>query len=137
MVLTNALVSKCSSANLFSFYPVLRFEKHTLLMKPDQDWEELKIGSAPPPIRTEHGWILIYHGVDKDLVYRAGAALLDLDNPFFISCHILCRKYIHIKLKKRIWWRRSNLRLVSFSSFPRSCTSRITPKTEYLICDMM
>jgi predicted GH43/DUF377 family glycosyl hydrolase len=61
-----------------------KFEKHTLLMKPEQDWEELKIGSGPPPIRTEYGWILIYHGVDKDLVYRAGAALLDLDNPFRI-----------------------------------------------------
>jgi predicted GH43/DUF377 family glycosyl hydrolase len=57
------------------------FEKHTLLMKPEQGWEELKIGSGPPPIRTQHGWILIYHGVDKDLVYRAGVALLDLNNP--------------------------------------------------------
>ncbi len=57
------------------------FENHTLLMKPEQDWEELKIGSGPPPIKTKHGWLLIYHGVDKDLVYRAGAALLDLNNP--------------------------------------------------------
>ena len=57
------------------------FEKHTLLMKPEQDWEELKVGSGPPPIKTEHGWLLIYHGVDKDLVYRAGAVLLDLNDP--------------------------------------------------------
>ena len=57
------------------------FENHTLLMKPEQDWEELKIGSGPPPIKTKHGWLLIYHGVDKDFVYRAGAAILDLDNP--------------------------------------------------------
>src|SRR6266487_105371 len=57
------------------------FENHTLLMKPEQDWEELKIGSGPPPIKTRYGWLLIYHGVDKDLVYRAGAAILDLDNP--------------------------------------------------------
>jgi predicted GH43/DUF377 family glycosyl hydrolase len=58
------------------------FEKHTLLMKPEQDWEELKIGSGPPPIKTEHGWLLIYHGVNKDLVYSAGAVILDLKNPF-------------------------------------------------------
>jgi predicted GH43/DUF377 family glycosyl hydrolase len=58
------------------------FEKHTLLMKPEQDWEELKIGSGPPPIKTEHGWLLIYHGVNKDLVYSAGAVILDLNNPF-------------------------------------------------------
>jgi len=57
------------------------FEKNTVLMKPEQDWEELKIGSGPPPIKTKHGWLLIYHGVDKDLVYRTGAALLDLNNP--------------------------------------------------------
>jgi predicted GH43/DUF377 family glycosyl hydrolase len=57
------------------------FENYTLLMKPDQDWEESKIGAGPPPIKTKHGWLLIYHGVDKDLVYRAGAALLDLNNP--------------------------------------------------------
>jgi predicted GH43/DUF377 family glycosyl hydrolase len=58
------------------------FEKHALLMKPEQHWEESKIGSGPPPIRTRNGWLLIYHGVDKDSIYRAGAALLDLDNPF-------------------------------------------------------
>ncbi|MGC2427668.1 MAG: hypothetical protein WA421_11575 [Nitrososphaeraceae archaeon] len=58
-----------------------KFENHTLLLKPEQQWEELKIGSGPPPIKTRHGWLLIYHGVDRDLIYRAGAALLDLDNP--------------------------------------------------------
>lgn len=58
-----------------------KFEKHTLLLKPEQQWEELKIGSGPPPIKTRHGWLLIYHGVDRDLIYRAGAALLDLDDP--------------------------------------------------------
>jgi predicted GH43/DUF377 family glycosyl hydrolase len=58
-----------------------KFENHMLLLKPEQQWEELKIGSGPPPIKTRHGWLLIYHGVDRDLIYRAGAALLDLDNP--------------------------------------------------------
>jgi beta-1,2-mannobiose phosphorylase / 1,2-beta-oligomannan phosphorylase len=58
------------------------FENHSLLMKPECYWEESKIGSGPPPIKTRDGWLLIYHGVDKDSVYRAGAALLDLDNPF-------------------------------------------------------
>lgn len=61
-----------------------KFEKHTPLMRPEQDWEEIKIGSGPPPIKTKHGWILIYHGVDRNFVYRAGAALLDLNNPFIV-----------------------------------------------------
>jgi predicted GH43/DUF377 family glycosyl hydrolase len=57
------------------------FEKHTLLLKPEQDWEALKVGAGPPPIKTKYGWLLIYHGVDKDKFYRAGAALLDLNEP--------------------------------------------------------
>lgn len=52
-----------------------------LLLKPEQDWEELKIGSGPAPIKTDKGWLLIYHGVDKNKIYRAGAAILDLNDP--------------------------------------------------------
>jgi beta-1,2-mannobiose phosphorylase / 1,2-beta-oligomannan phosphorylase len=43
------------------------------------------IGGGCPPIETESGWILIYHGVeetDNGLIYSAcAAALLDLNNP--------------------------------------------------------
>jgi predicted GH43/DUF377 family glycosyl hydrolase len=48
-------------------------------------WDALRVGAGPPPIRTDHGWLLIFHGVKQygsDLVYRAGAALLDLTDPF-------------------------------------------------------
>jgi predicted GH43/DUF377 family glycosyl hydrolase len=58
-----------------------KFEKHTLLIKPEQQWEMLKVGAGPPPIKTRRGWLLIYHGVDSNHVYRAGAALLDLSDP--------------------------------------------------------
>jgi len=51
------------------------------IMKPLWRWEEKKIGIGPPPIRTGDGWLVIYHGVDSHNVYRAGAALLDLENP--------------------------------------------------------
>jgi len=57
-----------------------QLEKYTV-MKPKYDWEENKIGAGPPPIKTEEGWLLIYHGVDKNKIYRAGVALLDLDSP--------------------------------------------------------
>jgi predicted GH43/DUF377 family glycosyl hydrolase len=47
-------------------------------------WDSLRIGIGPPPLRTRHGWLLLYHGV-KDTVaggtYRVGIALLDLDEP--------------------------------------------------------
>jgi predicted GH43/DUF377 family glycosyl hydrolase len=45
------------------------------------DWEEKKIGAGPTPIETDEGWLLIYHGVDRNHVYRAGLALLDLEDP--------------------------------------------------------
>ncbi|NOZ61683.1 MAG: glycosidase [Calditrichaeota bacterium] len=51
------------------------------VMKPEFDWEANKVGAGPPPIKTEQGWVLIYHGVDKNSVYRAGVALLDLESP--------------------------------------------------------
>lgn len=54
------------------------------LMKPLYEWESEKIGAGPPPLQTSEGWLLIYHGVGKSshgLVYRAGIALLDLEDP--------------------------------------------------------
>jgi len=47
---------------------------HKVIMEPEQPWEAKKIGAGPPPIRTEEGWLPIYHGVDPNHVYRGGAA---------------------------------------------------------------
>ncbi|KKL13638.1 hypothetical protein LCGC14_2523770, partial [marine sediment metagenome] len=47
-------------------------------------WDAGKIGLSPPPIRTDAGWMLIYHGVRvtfAGVIYRLGLALLDLDDP--------------------------------------------------------
>jgi predicted GH43/DUF377 family glycosyl hydrolase len=44
-------------------------------------WDSKKIGVAGPPIKTDKGWLLIYHGVSKTGTYRLGAVLLDLKNP--------------------------------------------------------
>ncbi|MEZ4388880.1 MAG: hypothetical protein R3D98_15150 [Candidatus Krumholzibacteriia bacterium] len=46
-------------------------------------WDEL-IGAGPPPILTERGWLVIYHGVATHLgggIYQAGAVLLARDDP--------------------------------------------------------
>lgn len=45
-------------------------------------WEE-KIGGSTPPLKTKDGWLLIYHGVENGGhgYYRAGVALLDLEDP--------------------------------------------------------
>jgi predicted GH43/DUF377 family glycosyl hydrolase len=49
--------------------------------RPGIAWEEKKIGICGPPIRTECGWLLIYHGRDACDVYRLGLAWLDLEDP--------------------------------------------------------
>ena len=47
-------------------------------------WDSRRVGIGPPPLRTDHGWLIIYHGV-KDTVsgglYRLGLALAALDDP--------------------------------------------------------
>ncbi|MCG3155952.1 MAG: 1,4-beta-mannosyl-N-acetylglucosamine phosphorylase [bacterium] len=59
---------------------VAALDKYTA-MRPQFWWEAKKIGGGAPPIPTKEGWLVIYHGVDDKLVYRAGAALLDHENP--------------------------------------------------------
>lgn len=48
-------------------------------------WDSAKVGIAAPPIKTKHGWLLIYHGVSKGhSTYRVGALLLDLKDPAIV-----------------------------------------------------
>ncbi|MCP4145843.1 MAG: glycosidase, partial [bacterium] len=45
-------------------------------------WDEL-IGAGPPPVKTDNGWLLVYHGIALHYqpIYQAGVMLLDLDDP--------------------------------------------------------
>lgn len=56
-----------------------------LVMKPEPyHWDEMKIGPGAPPIKTDRGWLSIYHGVFETMdgaVYRLGVALHDLQDP--------------------------------------------------------
>lgn len=45
------------------------------------DWEYSKIGLGAPPFKTDAGWLMIYHAVDRKMVYRLGLVLLDLHDP--------------------------------------------------------
>jgi predicted GH43/DUF377 family glycosyl hydrolase len=51
------------------------------IMRPRFYWETRKVGAGPSPIKTSKGWLVIYHGVNAERAYSAGAVLLDLDNP--------------------------------------------------------
>ena len=51
------------------------------LIGPKYPWEHRKVGTGAPPIKTDRGWLLIYHGVNLKKVYSTGALLLDIDDP--------------------------------------------------------
>ncbi len=58
-------------------------ENHAIIVgpRPGRMWDSLKIGAGAQPLKTRYGWLLIYHGVDYNYVYRLGVLLVDLNNP--------------------------------------------------------
>jgi predicted GH43/DUF377 family glycosyl hydrolase len=47
-------------------------------------WDANKIGLSPPPLLTDDGWLILYHGVRQTIaggIYRLGLALLDTKDP--------------------------------------------------------
>lgn len=73
---------------------LLTWDDPQLLIGPEQPWEGAtssgaggRIGGSTPPLKTDAGWLVIYHGVEtvdaatKHVVYRLGAILLDLEQP--------------------------------------------------------
>jgi beta-1,2-mannobiose phosphorylase / 1,2-beta-oligomannan phosphorylase len=46
-------------------------------------WDNIMRGAGAPPIRTERGWVVLYHAMDyRDPgKYKIGAMLLDLESP--------------------------------------------------------
>jgi predicted GH43/DUF377 family glycosyl hydrolase len=59
--------------------------QHRLVLRPEYDWEEVKVGGGGPPLRTEHGWLLLHHGIKnlaqpgqaRRLQYSSGAFVVD------------------------------------------------------------
>jgi predicted GH43/DUF377 family glycosyl hydrolase len=69
-----------------SYSPDLRFwGESQLIIRPEPyHWDEMKIGPGAPPIKTDRGWLSIYHGAFQTMdgsVYRLGVALHDLKDP--------------------------------------------------------
>jgi len=71
---------------------LVRPRHHRCVALSQFDFEELKIGAGPPPLRVPEGWLLIHHGVTgyippgfdptgQRVTYAAGAMLLDPADP--------------------------------------------------------
>ncbi len=58
-------------------------EGHQIVVapRPGMMWDGVKIGAGAQPIKTTHGWLNIYHGVDYERSYRLGALFMELDDP--------------------------------------------------------
>lgn len=62
-------------------------ERGPLLGASGEGWDSDRVGAGAPPIKTEHGWVLIYHGVDGKGHYSIGLALIDPHDPL----HVIAR----------------------------------------------
>ncbi len=49
-----------------------------------QMWDSVRVGAGAAPIRTDAGWLAIYHGANAEHQYCLGAFLLDLQNPSIV-----------------------------------------------------
>ncbi|MET0864766.1 MAG: glycosidase [Nakamurella sp.] len=71
-----------------------QFRHHRQVALSEFDFEVVKIGAGPPPMRIPEGWLLIHHGVAGRLVpgtdhqpfvnYAAGAMILSADDPSMV-----------------------------------------------------
>lgn len=55
-----------------------------IVLEPKFEFENFGIGGGCPPIETDKGWLFIYHAIEEKnaiKTYRAGAALLDKNDP--------------------------------------------------------
>ncbi len=63
---------------------LIHWGRARVLLSPRAGWGNSKLGTCTPPIKTERGWLVLYHGVRVTAagrLYRIGAMLLDLEDP--------------------------------------------------------
>jgi predicted GH43/DUF377 family glycosyl hydrolase len=78
-----AMISRIDGCNNYIMYSdkINIWEDPVLLQQPKFPWEFIQIGNCGSPIETEHGWIMVTHGVGPMRRYVLGASLLKLDDP--------------------------------------------------------
>ncbi len=65
-------------------YDLVYWKKSGVILAPEPGWGQSKLGMCIPPVKTEEGWLGLYHGVRQTpsgRIYRIGAMLLDLEHP--------------------------------------------------------
>jgi predicted GH43/DUF377 family glycosyl hydrolase len=81
------IIHRVNESICADFVSSLDFEKEKIdkcveIMGPRHGmWDGQKVGISTPAIKTEKGWLLLYHGVSWSSIYRVGAILLDKEDP--------------------------------------------------------
>ena len=61
---------------------LIHWGNHRLVLEGGRGgWEAGRVGGGAPPLKTERGWLSIYHAADRNNVYCLGAYLTPLDDP--------------------------------------------------------
>ncbi|MCJ8210186.1 glycoside hydrolase family 130 protein [Mucilaginibacter sp. RS28] len=77
------MISRIDGWNNYIMYSdkINIWEEPIMLQQPKFSWEFIQIGNCGSPIETEHGWLMITHGVGPMRKYVLGISLLKLDDP--------------------------------------------------------
>jgi beta-1,2-mannobiose phosphorylase / 1,2-beta-oligomannan phosphorylase len=60
----------------------IHWGNHQCIIKTRKDtWDSARVGAGAAPIKTDKGWLEIYHGANHQHHYCLGAFLLDSNNP--------------------------------------------------------
>lgn len=60
----------------------IHWGNHQCIIKTRKNsWDNARVGAGAAPIKTEKGWLEIYHGANQHHQYCLGAFLLDIDDP--------------------------------------------------------
>lgn len=63
----------------------LHWGNHKCILKTRSGhWDSARVGAGAAPIRTEKGWLEIYHGANEAHQYCLGAFLMDLNDPSIV-----------------------------------------------------
>ncbi len=86
---------------------------HAEILRPRPGlWDGKRIGAGGPPIETEAGWLVIYHGYNDHHIYCMGVALLDCDDPSIV----LKRPKTPVLAPKETWELKGDVPFVVFGT---------------------
>lgn len=78
-----AMLARLDGVNNYIMFSedINMWNEASMIQTPKFPWEFIQVGNCGSPIETEHGWLVLTHGVGVMRKYAIGAILLDLEDP--------------------------------------------------------